>query len=44
MSDRETNAASLFLAVQDLVEQSAVVSVERIHPSTGEVLGGYYNE
>jgi hypothetical protein len=44
VSDRETKAASLFLAVQDQDEQSAVVKVERIHPSTGEVLGGFYNE
>ena len=44
VSDRETTAASLFLAVQDQDEQSAVVKVERIHPSTGEVLGGFYNE
>ena len=44
LSDRETMAASLFLAVEDQVEQSAIVSVERIHPSTGKVLGGFYNE
>jgi hypothetical protein len=41
MSDRETKAVSLFLAVQDLVEQSAIVEVERIPPSTRKVLGGF---
>jgi hypothetical protein len=44
ISDHETKAVSLFLAAQDRVEQSAVVSVERIDPVTGEVLGGFYNE
>ena len=42
--DRETRAASLALSVQDLDQQSQIVKVERIHPSTGEVLGGLYNE
>jgi hypothetical protein len=36
---RETRAASLVLSVQDLDEKSEIVKVERIHPSTGEVLG-----
>ena len=44
VSDRETKATCLFSAVEDLDEQSAIVKVERIHPSTGEVLGGFYNE
>jgi hypothetical protein len=38
ISDRETRAASLVLSVKDLDEQSEIVKVERIHPSTGEVL------
>jgi len=44
VSDRETKAASMFSAVEDLDGQSEVVKVERINPTTGEVLGGYYNE
>ena len=44
LSDRETRAVCLFSAVEDLDGKSEVVKVERIHPSTGEVLGGYYNE
>jgi hypothetical protein len=44
ISARETRATSLVLSVQDLDEQSDIVKVERIHPSTGEVLGGFYNE
>ena len=44
MSSRETRAASLYLAVQDQDEQFEVVKVERIHPITGKVLGGFYNE
>ena len=44
IADYETKAASLRLVVEGLDEQSEVVKVERIHPSTGEVLGGYYNE
>lgn len=44
ISSRETRAASLYLAVQDQDEQFEVVKVERIHPITGKVLGGFYNE
>lgn len=44
ISDHETKAASLFSAVDDLDGQGAVVKVERINPSTGEVLSGFYNE
>jgi hypothetical protein len=43
-SDRETKAASLHLAVQDSDELFEIVKIERIHPSTREVLGGFYNE
>lgn len=31
-------------AVEGQDEHFEIVKVERIHPSTGEVLGGYYNE
>jgi len=44
ISDREARAASLILSVQDLDERFEVVKIERIHPTTGEVLGGFYNE
>ncbi len=43
MSDHETKAASMRLAVQAQDESSQFVKVERIDPSTGEVLGGFYN-
>jgi hypothetical protein len=42
-SSRETRAASLYLAVQAQDEQFEIVKVERIHPITGKVLGGFYN-
>ena len=44
LSDRETRAVCLFSAVEDLDGKSEVVKVERINASTGEVLGGFYNE
>jgi hypothetical protein len=44
ISDHETKAASLALSVEDLEEQCEIIKIERIHPSTGEVLGGFYNE
>jgi hypothetical protein len=44
MSDRQTEAESLHLAVKRPDELFEVVKIERIHPTTGEVLGGYYNE
>src|SRR6202046_766230 len=44
ISSRETRAASLYLAVQGQDMQFEVVKVERIHPITGKVLGGFYNE
>ena len=40
---REIRAASLSLALQG-DEKCEVVKVERIHPITGKVLGGFYNE
>src|SRR3984885_519479 len=43
ISSRETRAASLYLAVQGQDMQLEVVKVERIHPITGKVLGGFYN-
>ncbi len=43
-SMRETRAASLYLAVQGQDVHLEVVRVERIHPITGRVLGGFYNE
>ena len=42
-TSRETRAASLYLAVQSQDEQFELVKVERIHPITGKVLGGFYN-
>jgi hypothetical protein len=44
ISSRETRAASLYLAVQGQDVNFEVVKVERIHPITGKVLGGFYNE
>jgi hypothetical protein len=44
ISSRETRAASLYLAVQSQDVHFEVVKVERIHPITGKVLGGFYNE
>jgi hypothetical protein len=44
ISSSETRAASLYLAVQDQDVQCEIVKVERIHPITGKVLGGFYNE
>ena len=44
ISSSETRAASLYLAVQGQDVQFEVVKVERIHPITGKVLGGFYNE
>jgi hypothetical protein len=41
---RESRAASLFLSVRNLDEQSEVVKIERIDPSSGAVLGGLYLE
>ena len=46
ISNRRAKAPSLRLAVHvhGLDKHSEVVKVERIHPCTGEVLGGFYNE
>ena len=44
ISSRERRAASLFLSAQDLDEQSEIVKIERIDPSSGKVLGGLYLE
>jgi hypothetical protein len=44
ISSRETRAASLYLAVQGQDMQLEIVKVERLHPITGKVLGGFYNE
>ena len=46
ISARKTKASSLRLAVHvhGLDEHSKVVKVERLHASTGEVLGGFYNK
>ena len=41
---REIRAASLSLALQGRDKKREVVKVERIHPITGKVLGGFYNE
>jgi hypothetical protein len=44
ISSRERRAASLFLSAQDLDEESEIVKIERIDPSSGKVLGGVYLE
>jgi hypothetical protein len=44
ISQRETEAARLYLAVEGQDELAKIVKVERIHPKTGEVLGGIYHE
>jgi hypothetical protein len=44
ISSSERRAASLYRAVQDHDLQCEIVKVERIHPITGKVLGGFYNE
>ena len=44
ISSREIRAASLSLALNDRGEKYEVIKVERIHPITGKVLGGFYNE
>jgi hypothetical protein len=44
ISSCETRAASLYLAVQGQDVQCEIVKVERIHLTTGKVLGGFYNE
>ena len=41
---RERRAASLYLAAQGQNLDSQIVKIERIHPITGKVLGGFYNE
>ena len=41
---RERRAASLNLALTGRDEKNEVIKVERIHPITGKVLGGFYNE
>jgi hypothetical protein len=40
----EKNAANLRLAVEDQEKLAKIVKVDRIHPVTGEVLGGMYQE
>jgi hypothetical protein len=44
VSSRETRAASLYLAAQGQDVRFEIIKVERIHPITGKVLGGFYNE
>jgi hypothetical protein len=44
VSALEKKAASLRLAVEGQDELAKIVKVERIHPTTGEVLGGLYHE
>jgi hypothetical protein len=44
ISSSETRAPSLYLAVQGQDVQNEIVKVERLHPITGKVLGGFYNE
>jgi hypothetical protein len=44
ISSHERRAASLFLSAQDLDEQSQIINIERIDPSSGDVLGGLYLE
>jgi hypothetical protein len=44
LTQRETEAASLHMAVERADELYEVVKIERIDRSTGEVLGGFYNE
>ena len=41
---REVTASSLSVAVSGNNDPSDLVKVERIHPKTGAVLGGFYNE
>jgi hypothetical protein len=44
VSAREKKAANLRLAAEGLDKLAKIVKVERIHPTTGEVLGGMYHE
>jgi hypothetical protein len=44
MHQSEVMAPSMSTAVSGNNTSSDLVKVERIHPSTGEVLGGFYNE
>jgi hypothetical protein len=44
VSALEKKAANLRLAVEGQDELAKIVKVERIHPVTGEVLGGMYHE
>jgi hypothetical protein len=44
LSTYETGAASMGLALERLGEDFEVVKTERIHPVTGQVLGGFYLE
>jgi hypothetical protein len=41
---REKKAANPRVAVEGQDELAKIVKVERIHPTTGEVLGGIYHE
>jgi hypothetical protein len=40
----EVTASSMSAAVSGNSDPSELVKVERIHPQTGVVLGGFYNE
>jgi hypothetical protein len=44
ISSREIRATSLGLAIKGRDETYELIKVERIHPITGKVLGGFYNE
>jgi hypothetical protein len=44
LSAREKKAANLRLAVEGQDKLAKIVKVERIHPKTGEMLGGMYHE
>jgi hypothetical protein len=44
ISSSERRAASVLLSAQDVDEQSEIIKIERIDPSSGGVLGGLYLE
>jgi hypothetical protein len=44
ISTYQTRAASMRLALERLGEDFQVIKTERIHPVTGQVLGGFYLE
>jgi hypothetical protein len=44
ISTYETRADSMRLALERLGEDFEVIKTERIHPVTGQVLGGFYLE